>query len=260
MFADSMDLLSLTIWRLTCKANYAHARSSLRRSLVHLLRPFVPNPQYLLDLITKHHALLGGELALAFILRDPTYCPTHLDIFTSDFEFDAVCDAIIDEPSVRDTIEGHIYTNNPPMDAIRRLVACTLTIRTTRALTIYVHRSYTTSAAAPITRAPCTALSNFVTAYGFACSHPRLTFARRALLADLDFPHMPAVLHATLDHLLLHRFSLAVSPAAWLEYRRRDSTVSPRPSSDGSDADDGEEAEEGEGDDWSEDFEPEDAR
>ena len=56
--------------------------------------------------------------------------------------------------------------------------------------------------------------------YSFGCSHPRLTLNRLALLADVDFPYLPAVQHVILDSLLKHNFSLAVSPSAWPNYRR----------------------------------------
>ncbi|KAI1782638.1 hypothetical protein LXA43DRAFT_905165 [Ganoderma leucocontextum] len=180
-------MLTVTQWRLTCKLNYQQASTSLRRSLVNILRAFVPSPHSLLNIVTRHHAVFGGEVALAFMLRDATYVPGHLDIYTSDFEFDAVCDAILDDHCLRELIGYPIYTNNTVFDALCRLVSCTLTICTTQGKIIYIHQSYTSSAVAPISRASCTALSNFVTAFSFGCSHPRLTFQRRALLADLDF-------------------------------------------------------------------------
>ena len=221
MFVDAMDMLSLVSWRATCKANYHQACSSLRRYLATLLRPFVPCPHFLIDLVTTSHAVFGGEFALAFVLRDSSYLPTNVDIYAGDFEFDAICDAILDNASIRGIIDNHTYANNTPFDALRQLISCTLTIRTSTGKTIYVHRSYTTSASAPVTRASCTALSNFVTAYSFGCSHPRLTLNRRALIADLDFPYLTAVQHASHDALLKRRFSLAVSPGSWPEYRLR---------------------------------------
>ena len=214
MFVDAMDIVSLTAWRLTCIANYHQACASLRRYLMMLLRIFVPCPQFLAHVITDSHAVFGGELALAFILRDAAYLPTHLEIYVGHSEFEAVCD----DPSIRATIEDHMYTNNAVFDALHQLVSCTLTIRTSLGKTIYVHRSFTTSASAPVTRASCTVLSNFVTAYSFGCSHPRLTLNRLVLLADMDFPYLPAVQHIIHDSLLAHEFSLAVSPSAWPDY------------------------------------------
>lgn len=220
MFADNMDLLSLTRWRLTCKTNYEQAVSSLRRSLLTMLDPFMSQPLVILDILTQHHSVLGGEFALAFILRDRSLLPTHLDIFCSDYEFNPLCSSILDASAIRKEIKSHEYTDLTILDALRTLISCVLTIHTTRGTTIRVHRSYTTSPTAPISRASCTALSNFVTAYGFGCSHPLLTLQRRALVSDQELPYIPIINHDVHDNLIKNNFSLVFSPTAWLEFRR----------------------------------------
>ena len=221
MFADEMDMLSLIRWRLTCKTNYHQASAALRRTFIHLLNPFVPSPCTLIDIVSKYRGIFGGEFALAFILRDPTYVPQRLEIFSSDFDHDALCDAILDDPSIRMKIAERSIITNSVIDALRLLVSRTLVIRTTGGKTIYVHRSYTNSPCAPVSRAPCTALSNFVTAYGFACSHPRLTLNRRALLADIDLTNQYGINRDIQKDLINHKFTLSVSPAAWLEYMHK---------------------------------------
>lgn len=220
MFVDEMDMLDLTRWRLTCRANYHQAVGSLQRSVINMLRPFVLNPLALLDIITKHQAVLGGEFALAFVLRDASMLPMHLDIYASDFEFDHLCTAIMSDDTLRSAFKTHESTNNSVLDALRTLISSTLVITTTRGTTIHIHRSYTISPSAPISRASCTALSNFVTAYGFGCSHPLLTLNRRALLADQEIPELPFADRKVQQKLLTHKFSLAVSPTAWPEFRR----------------------------------------
>ena len=139
MFVDAMDIVSLSAWRLTCIANYHQVCGSLRRYLMRMLRIFVPCPQLLADVVTDSHAVFGGEVALAFFLRDPAYLPTHLEIYVGHSEFEAMCDAILDDPNIRATIEDHIYTNNTVFNALRQMVSCTLTIRTSFGRTIYVH-------------------------------------------------------------------------------------------------------------------------
>lgn len=215
-----MDLLSLTRWRATCWTNYYEATSSFKRSLIKLLDPFVPNPQSLIDIVGDHHSIFGGEMALSFVLRDWSYIPQDLEIFASHFDFDALCDAITDDPLISSKIQGRTYVYNTVMRSLRRLVSATLILRMPGGCAILIHRSYTVSASAPLTRSVCTALSNFVTPYGFGCSHPSLTLERRALLADQELPHITPFDHTVLNHLLKHRFSMAVSPAAWPEYRR----------------------------------------
>ena len=218
MFAENMDVSTLTTWRRTCKANYHQGSASLRRTLVALLRPFVPFPSTLIAIMTTHHAVFGGELALAFLLRDDSFMPADLEIFTTDFDFDAVCNAIVVDPHVRSNIHTVRSRANAVLFTLRRLVSHTFQIQLISGKSIYVHRSYTSSAVSPLTRTPCTALSNFVTPYSFGCSHPTLTLSYRALLADQEPSYLLDIDTSTMNHLRAHRFSLAVSPSEWPEY------------------------------------------
>ena len=218
MFADNMDVYTLTMWRLTCKANYHQGSASLRRTLVALLRHFVPFPSTLIAIMRMHHAIFGGELALAFFLRDDSYIPADLEIFTTEFEFDAVCNAIVADPHVHSNVHTVRSRSNGALFTIRRLVSQTFQVQLVTGKSIYVHRSYTCSAASPLTRSPCTALSNFVTPYSFGCSHPTLTLSRRALMADQEPSYLLDVDMSIMNHLRAHQFSLAVSPSEWPEY------------------------------------------
>ncbi|PIL26233.1 hypothetical protein GSI_11988 [Ganoderma sinense ZZ0214-1] len=215
-----MDIRSVCQWRATCRTNYQYATSSLRRSLTSRLGAFVPQPLALIDAVTKYGAVFGGELALSFILRLEPYTPLFLEIFASNYQYERLCETIVDNPSITALIDSHVILNSSLFRALRRLVAQTLAIRLTNGKTIYVHQSYTCSPSAPIARATCTAFSNFVTEYSFGCSHPELTFARRALLSDEEIPHFTPQDSQSLDRLLAHEFSLAISPTAWPEYRR----------------------------------------
>ncbi|PIL26244.1 hypothetical protein GSI_12000 [Ganoderma sinense ZZ0214-1] len=220
MFADHMDMLSLTRWRLTCKSNYWQVSAALRRSLLSLIRPFVPLPHALLEIMLKYHAVFGGELALSFVLRDPAYTPADLEIYTSDYEFGSFCAAVVRDPHIRGRAREYELVTHNALYSLRRLVGETLHIRLSNGRSIYIRRSYNSSAAAPLSRTPCTALSNFVSPYGFACSHPSLTLNRRALLADLQTPFLVDLDVAVMTNLRAHRFSFATSPSEWPEYRR----------------------------------------
>lgn len=215
MFADEMDILSLSRWRSTCRFNYRHASSSLRRTLTNRLRPFVPYPHHLVDMVTSSGAVFGGEVALAFLLRNEPYSPSCLEIYASNFQFDKLCASLLDDPDISRRIDKHTFLTNSVFHALRRLVAETLAIHLTNGLTIYVHQSYTCSSSAPITRATCTALSNFVTGHSFGCSHPKLTFSRRAMLADRELLYLTPHDALSVNRLLTSKFNLAVSPSAW---------------------------------------------
>ena len=147
MFADNMDVYTLTRWRLTCKANYHQGSASLRRTLFALLRPFVHFPSTLIAIMTTHHAIFGGELALTFLLRDDSYRPTDLEIFTTDFEFEDVCNAIMADPHIHPNIHGVRSRANAALFTLCRLVSHTFQVQLVSGKSIYVHRSYTSSAA-----------------------------------------------------------------------------------------------------------------
>ena len=220
MFADEMDILSLSQWRATCHANYSHAVASLQRTLTTRIQPFVPYPHNLVSVVTKHGAVFGGEVALSFMLRPEPYHAATLEIFASNFQFEALCTDILDNPHVRPYINNHSFLPSTLFTQLRRHVAESVIVHLTNGFTLYIHHSYTCSPSDPITRSACTALSNFVSGYGFGCSHPALTLSRRALLADQELAYLLPHDALTMNRLLTNKFTLAVSPTAWPEYRR----------------------------------------
>ncbi|PIL31874.1 hypothetical protein GSI_06578 [Ganoderma sinense ZZ0214-1] len=220
MFADNMDILTVARWRAMCRINYAHGTSSLRRTLTNRLRAFVPSPHAFVDLVTSHGGIFGGEVALSFFLRLDSYRPSFVEIYSSNYNYEKLCEAILDDPSISARIKTHSFFTNTHSHAIHRLVASSLNIHLSNGLSILVHQSYTCSPFAPMSRTPSTALSNFVSRYSFGCSHPGLTLARRALLADKVTPSFTPYDSATFERLLSHNFSISVSPSAWPEYRR----------------------------------------
>ena len=223
---DHMDILSLTRWRATCRQNYRQVSGSLRRTLLSLLKPFVPFPTKLLDIMREHHGVFGGELALSFLLRDPGYTPTDLEIYAADFEFMSLCDAVVGNPHIRAQINEYAHSSPTIFFALRRLIAQTLHIQLDNRRSIYIYRSYNSSATATLSRSLCTALSNFITVYGFGCSHPTLTLRHRALLADHETPFLSDVDVAVLNRLRAYGFTMAVSLTEWPEYSRTLTSVS----------------------------------
>lgn len=221
MFADVMDITSLTRWRATCRDNYDHAVASIRRSLTSRIHPFVPYPHKLVNIVAKHGAVFSGEVALSFLLWHETYQATTLEIFTSNFQFESLCADIIDDPEICTHIERQSFLQCSVTATLRRHIAETLVIHMANNMPMYIHRSYTCSPSDPVTCSTCTALSNFVTNRGFGCSHPTLTLSRQALVADLDLPDILPHDALILNHLLTHKSSLAVSPTVWPEYRRQ---------------------------------------
>lgn len=220
MIVDEMDIRTICQWRATCQETYRQACSSLRGCLTKRVRAFVPQPHAFVDLVTRHGAVFGGELALSFVLRHEIYRPSHLEVYASNYQYHRLCGAILNDPELLPFIARHTVVTNTVSHTLRRLVAETLIVHLTNGKDVYVHQSYTCSPSAPITHSFCTALSNFVTAYSFGCSHPELTLTGRSLLADHALSFMADQDWQSLDRLLSYGFYLAISPTAWPEYRR----------------------------------------
>lgn len=185
-----------------------------------MLKPFVSKPFTILAHLTQHRAVFGGEFALAFLLKDTRFLPNHLDVYSADFQFDSLCSAILADPTISKAIQHHEYTDTGMYDGMRTLISRILVISTTLGTTIQIHKSHTSSATAPLAHAPCSALSNFITEYGFGCSHPILTFNKRALIADQEMHFQSDAYKEILDWLMDRGFSLAYSPTTWPEFRR----------------------------------------
>ena len=219
MFTDHMDILTLTRWRATCRLNYMQSRKSLHRTVMKHLNPFVPSPSAITDIVTTHHALFGGEFALCFLLRDSTYRPETLEIFASSHEYAALVAAVLEHPRIQPYITAHAYSTYPMAFALKRMTLQTLCVSLTSGRSVHIHCSLSSTAAGGIIRSPTTALANYVSSYGFACSYPRLTLDRRGLLADFTLEDRTELDVKTMGNMLARGFSFSVSPAAWMEFQ-----------------------------------------
>ena len=230
MFVDEMDLLTLTRWRATCRINYAQSVRSLHRTVMQQLSPFVPSPSVITDLITTHNALIGGEFALCFLLRDSSYRPQVLELFASGHEYPALVSAFLTHPRIQPYIKSHTYSSYPMALALERMMLQTLHVCLASGCSVYLHCSISSAAVAGIVRSPNTALANYISSYGFACSYPRLTLNRRGLLSDFILEDRNDLDAMTMRNMLAHGFSFSVSPAAWTEFQGsvvRDDAPSP---------------------------------
>lgn len=218
IISDDMDIKSLCQWRATCRQNYLQGTASLRRSLMKVLNGFVHDPSNFMSLITRHNALIGGEVALAFILRDSTYFARSLEIFAGQWDFSALCKAVLDGPLVLH-IQRTTRIEHPRNFALQRLVSETLHIELVNGGSIHIHSSFTCTAISGIARSLTTGLSNYVSGQGFGCSHPRLTLQRRALLSDIALDTRNALDFSVMNNMVTQGFHLSVTPSAWPEYR-----------------------------------------
>ena len=219
---DSMDIISLLRWRQTCKFHYAQSTAALKRSLTKLVNPFLSHPIALLQLITHFRAVIGGEVALAYILRDDGFQPKTLEIYTSAYYHSLLCRAMLSHPDIYANITQANAINPPQQFKLQRDIVETLIISLNNGKKIYVHSSSTASPLSPVARATCTALINYVTPESFGCGYPRLTLYQKSLQSTTIAAHADEL--SDQDHRLtytLRQLSIetSVSPGHWQQYR-----------------------------------------
>ena len=219
MIAEAMDLPTILAWRRTCAINYAHATAALKRTLTMLLNPFLSQPAALLGSISRYGAVIGGEVALAFIRRHRPFQPQTLEIFVGASLYQLLCRELLSHPQIVPDIIDLAVTILPHPHNLQRDILETTHIHLRAARTLRIHRSSTLSPISPITRSICTAMVNFITPHCFGCAYPRLTLDDKALLSDLSHDIMSDFDASTMRVLAEQGIDVAVDPATWKPYR-----------------------------------------
>ncbi|KAI0711630.1 hypothetical protein C8Q76DRAFT_797903 [Earliella scabrosa] len=219
LVSQSLDVGSLLNWRNASRVTYRVVAEELRSTLKDLLHPFIPCSAEFLQVLTDCQALIGGEVALAFFLRDPTFPISHVEIFTSDTGFHTLIDFFSLSPSICHAVSLEDITSPSPIYITQREVARYATFRTADRGAIFVYESITMSACSPISRTWNTGLMNYVTAHSFGCAYPPLTSARRALVSDMTLDNIMSHEVWTLSQMVSHGFSFAVDPSRWPSYQ-----------------------------------------
>ena len=213
-----MDMPTLLAWRATNRSNYADVRSELQSSLHRLLADFVPSPPALLSLVTRTRALLSGEFALCYLLRDDSFVPYSLDIYVGSVWFDV----FIDSFGVSRELSGYqtTWTSNNFDDrhVDTRHVTDSLDISLSNGRSIIIHAAASSSACHAIACSPSSLGTTFVTEFSFATAYPRLTFSRRAIVCyALLAESSPSEIDAY-QRIRNNGFSFEEDPASWTEY------------------------------------------
>ncbi|KAI0698732.1 hypothetical protein C8Q76DRAFT_634001 [Earliella scabrosa] len=209
---------TLLQWKGVCRASQEQVTKALRGNLSKLLRRFVPANRELLRIVTHCRAFIGGSLALAFLLPDTEVETMALDIFTDDVCFETFLDLLRYTPSIAPhlTYSRTIIVLKP--HRIHRAVSRIAIFNTASGRRVFLHESTTISGCSPISRSWTSALINFVTESTFGCAYPRLTFNKRAIVADMHLFTMTFEERGVLANLYDIGFSLAFHPGQWSEY------------------------------------------
>ena len=213
-----MDMRTLLVWRATSRRHYEDVCHELRSSLTALLLDFVPSPTALLKLLTRTRALLSGELAICYLLRDDSIVAHSLEIYVGSVWFDT----FIDEFGASPDLSGHqvdwSMTHHLDRHIKTRFVTDSLNIPLATGKLITIHAAASPSACHAIACSPTSLGTTFITEFSFATAYPRLTFNRRAIVCwDLLENGSDSELDMY-EQLEAAGFAFEEDPTVWSEY------------------------------------------
>ena len=212
-----MDIRTLLVWRTVCRSAYYDVLNELRGSLRLILADFVPSPDRLLSLVTRTRALITGELALSYLLRDARLPPHSLDIHIGNVFYDEFVDDFFNSSALIG-YQTHVSVLDHPEHWISsRHITQTVVISLSNQRTIAIHASASSSACQSIACSPTTLGTTFVTEHCFATAYPCLTLNYRAIICRDELTESMDSELDVYDRLEEQGFSYEVEPTAWLE-------------------------------------------
>lgn len=213
--ADSMTLEVALLWRTVCRGTYTQVTASLGRSLRRLLSAYIPHVTPFLQLLTDHRAVVGGIVALAFVLRDEGLRGGPLQVYAAESMYQSFVDRLLLCPSNKPYIA--VTGTGTPKAVVRsqREILEFMTVQFTGRPVVVIYRSASSTPISCIARAHSSALMNFVTAHSVGCAFPRSTLKRRSILCDFHLPNQSSTDIEVMDILLRNGFHFAISATAW---------------------------------------------
>ena len=188
-----LDILSLLALGGTCDYFSDRVSHTLKKERNAIIGEYLCALEQFLWHLTDNKAVITGEAALAFIMRDWRILTNELEISVpgeTSYELLGLFD--------NNWRFEHAWTeeNWPQREENRPTVYLYRTPGSSNRL-IRVICSHTSSAFTPITTYPTTTLFNYMDAFSFGCAYRDLTISRKALTPDL--PHLPLDVKAQVD-------------------------------------------------------------
>ncbi|KAI0711626.1 hypothetical protein C8Q76DRAFT_694496 [Earliella scabrosa] len=213
-----MDMPTLMRWRATCRTTYTECKASIDRDIGRILRPFFPDFEPLLDLMTEHRAVVGGVAALSLVLRDPSVTCDVLQMYAGCYMYRYLIEKLSSSSVLSRQIVVREATEVPSQISVERDIAAATTFVLKTGKFFVVYKSGVISACSTLSRSPSTAHMTFFTQHTFACAYPALTLARRAILSDMRLETKCETDAAVNSALTRAGFEFDVDPRRWPEY------------------------------------------
>ncbi|KAI9069202.1 hypothetical protein FKP32DRAFT_1560237 [Trametes sanguinea] len=172
-------MLSLLSWRQTCRSSYKLATACLLVDRHYAVKPYTSDTAALWGLFREHRALVGGEVALRYVLRD--FTPHHytLEVYvpmsaSEAFLMDIDLTMGLDWEFIRDRHASDEERAKYFFSDIHHYRA-----RGGRQIAVYIATSE--AAAQPLVTTWSTSFVNYLGAETFGVGYPSLTLRHRAL-------------------------------------------------------------------------------
>lgn len=153
--------------------SYTIVNNAIRTSLRTIIRRYVSDPDVILDLLEEFHAVIWGNAALAFFLRDLSVLDKDLDISVGLRDSNALKTVL----QLRIPMQ-RVWTHPTGPRQGRVVVHC---FRLGNRRYLKLHCSPDTTPTLPIVQSECTVFMNFVSTIGAGCAYPALTLRRTGM-------------------------------------------------------------------------------
>ncbi len=202
-----LQLPELLHFRLCSKSLLALSSEELMTTMAVLVRDFVPDVENFLDALILHDAVLCGDVALLFMLRDNSFVPKTLDVAVPNDEFVPFV-TFLEREHRAHLSSFRTCADNRGIRAIAHLWigSAELTVLCSTGM----------DPLAPIPGSVASHLVVYVNPSYFGSPYPSLLFARRALLGHGG---SPAAQLACVKEAIVRRFDIRLDVRHWPEYQ-----------------------------------------
>ena len=145
-----------------------------------ILKSYWPDADGLLRLLTRNRAVITGEAALAFLMRDRGLLTDQLEICVAKSDGDSVLGYIDEHPVATRVMSDEGWSSWPERPSV--YVYDTVPNRSLR-----VTHSHTYSPFTPITKYRTTALMNYFDEFSFGCAYRDFTLNRCSVVPALPW-------------------------------------------------------------------------
>ncbi|TFK84220.1 hypothetical protein K466DRAFT_602183 [Polyporus arcularius HHB13444] len=225
-----LDFPTLIKLRRTSHFYLASVSEHLQDTLTSHIAPFARDPSSLLDLVTQLGGYVGGDVALAQLLRDMEIRPTHLELFlpTGRTAWKHLQNNLIEvQGATQQPAKSHPSSISlsllPAHAAIREGPGTRAAVLfTTSTGAILVYRSQTGDALLPITQQWGSHRVAYTNRLYSGCGYPRLLFRRRVLMGTTPSDRIARRLGQEDISVVIKRdtrrgFDIRLSPRQWCD-------------------------------------------